>query len=167
MLIVAPTGRTKRVTRLSTLLFSSRHLNVIGKVAELRGNEEAYVTVTTVSYILLYSFGHTLKMFPGPWWELVTAPRWRQRGSSWWRQSKAWVGQRWRGWAGHRSQWQCTCPADPPWPRCPPFPQSYQRSGTGYQREHTWGSNVIVLGCLYLQGFNMVSSKKINHTFSD
>lgn len=37
MLIVAPTGSTKRVIRLSILLFSSRHLNVTGRVAELPG----------------------------------------------------------------------------------------------------------------------------------
>lgn len=36
MLMVAPTGSTKRVTRLSTWLFSSRHLKVMGRVAELR-----------------------------------------------------------------------------------------------------------------------------------
>lgn len=36
MFMVAPTGSTKRVTRLSTLLFSSRHLKVMGNVAELR-----------------------------------------------------------------------------------------------------------------------------------
>ena len=36
MLTVAPTGSTKRVTRLSTPLFSSRHLNVIGRVAALK-----------------------------------------------------------------------------------------------------------------------------------
>ncbi len=35
MLIVAPKGNINLVTRLSTLLFSSKHLNVIGKVAEL------------------------------------------------------------------------------------------------------------------------------------
>lgn len=35
MLMVAPTGSTKRVIRLSILLFSSRHLNVTGRVAEL------------------------------------------------------------------------------------------------------------------------------------
>lgn len=35
MLMVAPTGSTKRVTRLSTWLFSSRHLKVMGSVAEL------------------------------------------------------------------------------------------------------------------------------------
>lgn len=36
MLMVAPTGSTKRVTLLSTLLFSSKHLNVTGRVAELK-----------------------------------------------------------------------------------------------------------------------------------
>lgn len=35
MLMVAPTGSTKRVTLLSTLLFCSKHLNVTGRVAEL------------------------------------------------------------------------------------------------------------------------------------
>lgn len=35
MLMVAPTGSTKRVIRLSILLFSSRHLKVTGRVAEL------------------------------------------------------------------------------------------------------------------------------------
>jgi hypothetical protein len=35
MLIVAPRGSMNRVTRLSTLLFSSRHRNVMGRVAEL------------------------------------------------------------------------------------------------------------------------------------
>lgn len=35
MLMVAPTGNTKRVIRLSILLFSSRHLKVTGRVAEL------------------------------------------------------------------------------------------------------------------------------------
>lgn len=35
MFIVAPTGSTKRVIRLSILLFSSRHLKVTGSVAEL------------------------------------------------------------------------------------------------------------------------------------
>ncbi len=36
MFMVAPTGSTKRVIRLSTWLFSSRHLKVMGRVAELR-----------------------------------------------------------------------------------------------------------------------------------
>lgn len=36
MLMVAPTGSTNLVTRLSTPLFSSRHLKVMGRVAELR-----------------------------------------------------------------------------------------------------------------------------------
>lgn len=35
MLMVAPTGSTKRVIRLSILLFSSKHLKVTGRVAEL------------------------------------------------------------------------------------------------------------------------------------
>ena len=38
--IVAPIGRTKRVTRLSTWLFSSKQRNVTGKVAALRTNRE-------------------------------------------------------------------------------------------------------------------------------
>ena len=36
ILIVAPMGRTKRVILLSILLFSSRHRNVTGNVAELK-----------------------------------------------------------------------------------------------------------------------------------
>lgn len=39
MLMVAPTGRTKRATRRSMPLFSRRHLRVMGKVAELQGKE--------------------------------------------------------------------------------------------------------------------------------
>lgn len=35
MLMVAPTGSTKRMMRRSMWLFSNRHLNVIGNVAEL------------------------------------------------------------------------------------------------------------------------------------
>lgn len=35
MLMVAPTGKTNLVIRLSILLFSSRHLKVTGRVAEL------------------------------------------------------------------------------------------------------------------------------------
>jgi len=40
MLMVAPTGSTKRVMRLSIRLFSSRHLKVTGSVAELREERE-------------------------------------------------------------------------------------------------------------------------------
>lgn len=36
ILIVAPTGSTNLVTRLSTPFISSRHLNVTGSVAELK-----------------------------------------------------------------------------------------------------------------------------------
>lgn len=36
MLMVAPTGSTKRATRRSMWLFSRRHLKVMGSVAELR-----------------------------------------------------------------------------------------------------------------------------------
>lgn len=39
MLMVAPTGRMKRVTLLSTRLFSSRQRKVMGRVAELRLKE--------------------------------------------------------------------------------------------------------------------------------
>ncbi len=38
MLIVAPTGSTKRMMRRSMWLFSRRHLKVIGSVAELEYN---------------------------------------------------------------------------------------------------------------------------------
>lgn len=48
MLMVAPTGSTKRVTLLSTLLFSSKHLNVTGRVAELE--KEATEEKTSVSF---------------------------------------------------------------------------------------------------------------------
>lgn len=40
MLMVAPTGSTKRVILLSILLFSSRHLKVTGSVAELHDSRE-------------------------------------------------------------------------------------------------------------------------------
>lgn len=40
MFIVAPTGSTNLVMRLSTPLFSSKHLKVIGKVAELKSDGE-------------------------------------------------------------------------------------------------------------------------------
>lgn len=40
MLMVAPTGSTKRVIRLSMRLFSSRHLKVTGSVAELDGDTD-------------------------------------------------------------------------------------------------------------------------------
>lgn len=40
MLMVAPTGSTKRVILLSILLFSSRHLKVTGSVAELQDSRE-------------------------------------------------------------------------------------------------------------------------------
>lgn len=39
MLIVAPTGNTKRVTLESIFKFSSRHLNVTGRVAELKSSK--------------------------------------------------------------------------------------------------------------------------------
>lgn len=41
MLMVAPTGSTKRMMRLSMWLFSRRHLKVIGRVAELQCKQEA------------------------------------------------------------------------------------------------------------------------------
>lgn len=47
MLIVAPTGSTNLVMRLSTPLFSSRHLKVMGRVAELKG---IYKTVTDMFF---------------------------------------------------------------------------------------------------------------------
>lgn len=40
ILIVAPTGSTNLVTRLSTPFISSRHLNVTGSVAELKQKED-------------------------------------------------------------------------------------------------------------------------------
>lgn len=48
MLIVAPTGSTNRVTRLSTLLFSSRHLKVTGRVAEL-GDEKCKKNIEMIA----------------------------------------------------------------------------------------------------------------------
>lgn len=44
MLMVAPTGRTNRVTRLFTPMFSSRQRKVMGRVAELQGEETASET---------------------------------------------------------------------------------------------------------------------------
>lgn len=40
ILMVAPTGSTNLVTRLSTPFISSRHLNVTGSVAELKQKED-------------------------------------------------------------------------------------------------------------------------------
>lgn len=58
MLIVAPTGNTKRVTRLSIPMFSSRHLNVIGKVAELNKAEfrpkEKIPIINVTNFFLLF-----------------------------------------------------------------------------------------------------------------
>lgn len=42
ILIVAPTGSTNLVTRLSTPFISSRHLNVTGSVAELKQKERMW-----------------------------------------------------------------------------------------------------------------------------
>lgn len=62
ILIVAPTGRTNLVTRLSTPFISSRHLNVTGSVAELKQKEDNawYTTWYTfykeeckVSYVII------------------------------------------------------------------------------------------------------------------
>lgn len=57
MLIVAPTGNTKRVTRLSIPMFSSRHLNVIGKVAELKAEfrpKEKIPIINVTNFFLLF-----------------------------------------------------------------------------------------------------------------
>lgn len=60
MLMVAPTGSTKRVILLSILLFSSRHLKVTGSVAELQDSREeedfkaSTETEKSVSDTLLY-----------------------------------------------------------------------------------------------------------------
>lgn len=60
MLIVAPTGNTKRVTRLSIPMFSSRHLNVIGKVAELNKAEfrpkEKIPIINVTNFFLLFHY---------------------------------------------------------------------------------------------------------------
>lgn len=48
MLIVAPSGSIKRVTLLSTLLFSSKHLNVIGKVAELEPKNMTWIKIKNI-----------------------------------------------------------------------------------------------------------------------
>ena len=53
MLMVAPTGSTKRVIRLSILLFSSRHLKVTGRVAEL-GEKELEFEETVIHYCGAY-----------------------------------------------------------------------------------------------------------------
>lgn len=55
ILIVAPTGSTNLVTRLSTPFISSRHLNVTGSVAELKQKEdnawyEFYTVECTLSF---------------------------------------------------------------------------------------------------------------------
>ena len=49
MLMVAPTGSTNRVTRLSILLFSSRHLKVTGRVAELKPGQRVKVALVSLS----------------------------------------------------------------------------------------------------------------------
>lgn len=54
MFMVAPTGSTKRVTRLSTLLFSSRHLKVMGNVAELRKQQDHFRWHWSVPCVTFY-----------------------------------------------------------------------------------------------------------------
>lgn len=45
MLMVAPTGSTNLAILLSTWLFSSKHLNVIGSVAELQRSGQKYAKI--------------------------------------------------------------------------------------------------------------------------
>lgn len=47
MFTVAPTGSTNLVTLLSMLLFSSKHLNVTGRVAELEENTHTHIVYKT------------------------------------------------------------------------------------------------------------------------
>ena len=56
MLMVAPTGSTKRVIRLSILLFSSRHLKVTGRVAELGKKELEQFEGTVINYCWVYEW---------------------------------------------------------------------------------------------------------------
>ncbi len=50
MFMVAPTGSTKRVIRLSTWLFSSRHLKVMGRVAELRRDKFCHHSLIIIMF---------------------------------------------------------------------------------------------------------------------
>ena len=69
MLTVAPMGTTKRVTRLSILLFSSRHLKVTGRVAALWNEEEKmeprlahekqHLTGSNFHRVINFGFTHT------------------------------------------------------------------------------------------------------------
>ena len=72
MLMVAPTGRTKRVIRLSTCRFSSRHWNVTGNVAELMEEPNKTFKITKInrvncSNILSIGRGH----YPFQWCWMV------------------------------------------------------------------------------------------------
>jgi hypothetical protein len=64
--IVAPTGKTNLVTLESILRFSSKHLNVTGKVAELN-TVRPFVTSVYMQNTLFHAYTHiTLKMYQNP-----------------------------------------------------------------------------------------------------
>lgn len=89
MLMVAPTGSTKRVTLLSIPKFSSRQRKVTGSVPALEGKAEEgkLYFVSTVYRITRnnYSFIFTLtwRLSPGQWSRPGRCPGRRCRGFSW------------------------------------------------------------------------------------
>lgn len=133
MLIVAPTGSTNRVTRLSTLLFSSRHLKVTGRVAELGDGKCKSETIAQYSWFRQLDVGLTWKRCREPWWGPAANPWWRWRGfSGWWRSTTSVEWSCRVSW-GRLSLLSYTCRVDRPSQWCHPSPRFFQQSERGYQ----------------------------------
>lgn len=157
ILMVAPTGRTKRAICRSTWQFSNKHFMVMGSVAELRREEttvyhniKIQTDCRTSKLSTKRSWTLTWRRSPGrsPW--PAAAHGCRRRGSSLWgwnrREAEGWAhGQR-----GQRVRWYHTSPASSPVCSGPACPGSSLPPGRWFQMESTWygrTESILMIPC--------------------
>lgn len=145
MLMVAPTGSTKRAICRSTPQFSRRHFMVIGKVAELqrrrmknmKGGFHWTVWLFLVGWENKHSSVLTWMMWPMQWREPAVALWWRRKGSCEWRRRRR-VAAGWgRAQTDQTARWWSTCPASPPGGPGRACPGSFLPQGTQCRRGST------------------------------
>lgn len=147
MLMVAPTGSTKRAIWRSTPQFSRRHFMVIGKVAELRKRTGSGIEgwdkwrVDDVSRSEPCG-SRTWMMWPARWRGPAAALGCTERGSCEWRSRRTAAA----GWDRARTSrtglWWSTCPVSLPGEPGRACPRSFLPPGTQYRR----GSTCVVSG---------------------
>lgn len=146
MLMVAPTGRTKRAICRSTWQFSNRHFMVIGSVAELQ-REQVEIKLRTPSTRPQPGPFQTLtwRRLPGQWPWPAAAHGCTRRGSSGSGPSRREGGEWARGRRDQREQWRRTSPAS--FPECWGLacPRSSLPPGRRSRRGSTWDQHNQVI----------------------